>query len=113
MVPQKNEIVMARMAIRPGDIYARPCFHVNFYFLRLFPLVYRCRHGKEIFALEFSVQSYLLTVSHDRCYLSLWLQQSPGGIGLPCGQVCGCPRKLQMRSSSSGLMMCSNLQACV
>src|SRR6516164_5412368 len=53
----------------------------------------------------------------DARYLSelsglwLWLQQSPGGMGLPWGQVVGWPRKLQMRSSSSGEMMCSNLQA--
>src|SRR5579872_7198058 len=38
-------------------------------------------------------------------------QHSPGGIGFPCGQVLGWPRKVQMRWSSSGLMMCSNLQA--
>src|SRR6266571_8731480 len=40
-------------------------------------------------------------------------QQSPGGMGFPCGQVFGCPKKVQMRWSSSGLMICSNLQACV
>src|SRR2546429_6127552 len=40
--------------------------------------------------------------------LRLPSQQSPGGMGLPCGQVLGCPRNVQMRASSSGLMMCSN-----
>ena len=51
----------------------------------------------------------------DQCAFSfvLWLQQSPGGIGLPWGHVVGWPRKEQMRWSSSGLMMCSNLQAWV
>src|ERR1700694_4997119 len=43
--------------------------------------------------------------------LDLPLQQSPGGMGFPCGQVFGCPRNVQMRWSNSGLMMCSNLQA--
>src|SRR2546429_7876245 len=45
--------------------------------------------------------------------LDLPLQHSPGGMGFPCGQVFGCPRNVQIRWSSSGLMMCSNLQACV
>ena len=45
--------------------------------------------------------------------LDLPLQQSPGGMGFPWGQVFGWPRNVQMRWSSSGLMMCSNLQACV
>src|SRR2546429_5070202 len=30
--------------------------------------------------------------------LRLPSQQSPGGMGLPCGQVLGCPRNVQMRS---------------
>jgi len=29
--------------------------------------------------------------------LDLPLQQSPGGMGFPCGQVFGCPRNVQMR----------------
>src|SRR5271170_6901409 len=39
-------------------------------------------------------------------------QHTPGGIGAPCGQVRGCPRKVQILSVASGERMCSNLQAC-
>src|ERR1700691_6148653 len=39
-------------------------------------------------------------------------QHPPGGIGAPCGQVRGCPRKAQILSVASGERMCSNLQAC-
>ena len=39
-------------------------------------------------------------------------QQGPSGIGAPCGQVRGWPRKLQILSVASGESMCSNLQAC-
>src|SRR5258707_1102692 len=48
---------------------------------------------------------------HAPYFAGLPLQQSPGGMGLPCGHVFGWPRKVQMRWSSSGLMMCSNLHA--
>ena len=40
-------------------------------------------------------------------------QQLPGGIGLPCGQVAGCPKKVQILSVNSALRMCSNWQAFV
>ena len=39
-------------------------------------------------------------------------QQGPGGMGAPCGQVFGWPRKVQILSVASGDRMCSNLQAC-
>jgi uncharacterized lipoprotein YddW (UPF0748 family) len=39
-------------------------------------------------------------------------QHSPGGIGAPCGQAFGWPRKEQMRSVASGDSTCSNLHAC-
>ena len=39
-------------------------------------------------------------------------QHGPGGIGAPCGHVCGCPRNVQILSVASGERMCSNLQAC-
>src|SRR6185312_9757919 len=39
------------------------------------------------------------------------MQHSPAGMGLPWGQVRGCPRNVQMRSVASGERMCSNLQA--
>ena len=39
-------------------------------------------------------------------------QHGPGGIGAPCGQVRGWPRKVQILSVASGERMCSNLQAC-
>ncbi len=42
---------------------------------------------------------------------SRW-QHGPGGMGAPCGQVRGWPRKVQILSVASGERMCSNLQAC-
>ena len=39
-------------------------------------------------------------------------QQAPGGMGEPCGQLRGWPRKAQILSVASAERMCSNLQAC-
>src|SRR5713101_9694107 len=41
-----------------------------------------------------------------------WVQQQPGGMGLPWGQVLGCPKKVQILSVASKERMCSNLHAC-
>src|SRR5438477_5475298 len=52
-------------------------------------------------------KNYLFISATTAC-----VQQQPGGIGLPCGQVLGCPRKVQILSVASKDKMCSNLQAC-
>src|SRR6266849_1450868 len=90
-----SEIVVTGMTIGPGNVDAGAAAHVNFHGGRLFARIQRDGHR----------------ASGNRQALLLPLQQSPGGMGLPCGHVFGWPRKLQMRWSSSGLMMCSNLQA--
>src|SRR5690349_23553416 len=96
LVAQVCEIVMAGVAVGPGDVHTGAARNVNFHASGLFSRVEGSWH--------FGARG------QDFPFPS---QQSPGGIGLPCGQVFGCPRKVQMRASSSGLMMCSNLQACV
>ena len=111
IVPKQGKIEVALMTVGPGDVYTRAGFHVDLHggwFTT----------GQRVVAwvfdqLVYSPARYLENSASRSVPYDFFseLQQSPGGMGLPWGQVVGWPRKLQIRSSSSGLMMCSNLQA--
>lgn len=77
MIAKEGKVKVAGMAVRPGDIDTGTGFHVDFDGDWLLALINGSGHGNHEFFFE--------------------LQQSPGGIGLPWGQVVGWPRKLQMR----------------
>ena len=67
LVAEIGEVVMTGVAVGPRNVHARTTAHVNLYRCGLFPLINGCWHLQDF----------------------LWLQQSPGGMGLPCGQVVG------------------------
>ena len=77
---QIGEVVVAGVAIGPGDVDSCAGFDVDLYGGRLPSWIKWNRHARG--------QSHLFGFP---------LQQSPGGMGLPCGQVLGWPRKVQMR----------------
>jgi hypothetical protein len=80
LVAKVREIVVTRVTVRPGNVDPGAAGDVNFYAGRLFSRI--------------DWQGHLC---RERQSLRWPLQQSPGGIGFPCGHVFGWPRKLQMR----------------
>jgi hypothetical protein len=79
-VPQIGEVVVAGVAIGPGDVNASARLHVYFHGGRLSSRIEWKGHAG----------------GRDQLF-DFPLQQSPGGMGLPCGQVFGWPRNVQMR----------------
>jgi len=77
---QISEIVVAGVAIRPGDVHSSAGLHVYFNGGRLSSWIEWNGHARR-----------------RRQLLGFPLQQSPGGMGLPCGHVFGWPRNVQMR----------------
>ncbi len=80
LLAQIGKVVVTGVAIGPDDVDASAGFHVNLNVARFLSRIERNGHTGE-----------------GRQLFSFPLQQSPGGMGLPCGQVFGWPRKVQMR----------------
>ena len=120
-----REVVVTCVSVRPGDVNTGAAGYVNFYAGRFFAGIDGNGHDwLKVESQQFTVESRAKVWGHCinptlnikkpvkrgagtavpcpyNCgcsyFGSLPLQQSPGGIGLPCGHVFGCPRKLQMR----------------
>ena len=71
---------MAGVAVGPGDVDSCASLNVDLHGGRLPSRIEWNGHARE-----------------QRQLFDFPLQQSPGGMGLPCGQVFGCPRNVQMR----------------
>src|SRR5580704_618473 len=79
-VPQISEVVVAGVAIGPGNVNSGSRLYVHLHGGRLSSRIEWKGHARR----------------RDQLF-GFPLQQSPGGMGLPWGQVFGWPRNVQMR----------------